>query len=236
MNQLFKYLAVIIPFITAMVYVNGYVYYNSYLAVFGLKETLLPLETAKVFLYFFNLAIPIIMLSLFFCLIAAIIVRLFHLFCLNFILLKIIPYIKTNFFLNRTKRASSSTIKKRNSQMTFDPSVNKSARNLSIAFVLIPFSSIIANYYGFEAGAAKLKSFQQNVHPIEFQLNNKNVGIIACSSLTQLCGVYNHDSHSVELDKISSLHGAVHMLGGVPMFDIMGFVSASFWLELPSIN
>lgn len=216
MAPLLKHLAIFISISPAIFYVGGYFYYSGYLSIFGLEETLLPLEVSQMLLQFFIPAYKSIWISLivYVALFAASLLGIVLYF--YFVLPKLVlhpKYIQAkNFFMRQIKRIFSDESKnqqiKRGIGSLIEQTAFYSTYNLFLTGGVITWLFIICNYYGCKTGRETLENFQQK-NAVQLQLNGKNIGIIGCSSLTQLCGVYNYDSGSVEIDKMSSLHGAM---------------------------
>ena len=210
MNLNFKYFTLFFSLSPVVFYISGYFYYSAYLDVFGLEETYLPLEFSQMLFNSFLPSYQSIGVSFALYISLFLILSLWLIVYFYFIQPKVANM--TDFLIRILSAMNLNKEQNKKIILSIDSAMGKyryvSMYNLLAIFCLISIQLIWSYFLGDTMGSNRLRDYKEN-NTYQFQLNDKKISIITCSNLTQLCGVYNINSKSIEIDTIAALNGAV---------------------------
>ena len=212
MNNIIKNSAIILSIITALLYTFGYFYYEAYLYELGLDITYLYLDLTQTIFKALEPSVRFMSNATlnFFATIGLLVLYwlISHISFFNKINRLIVKSIARLFIAGHSKYHSMRTKPVLNLDALLKRIYVGHAFNVFVIVMLLALGVFFSKECGRNLGKQTLANFQNN-HAPKFRIDNKTIGIIACSDVTQLCGVYNYEQQSIEIDTIAALNGAV---------------------------
>ncbi|EHK9043508.1 hypothetical protein KCU37_001658 [Vibrio vulnificus] len=216
-KKVFRDVAVILAFGTGLLYILGQSYYGAWLRTLGLSSSFLVKDTPQVlqmgFAPFYTYGLWAILA----------LVPVFYLLMLTAkLLFKLLAYlIRTkdpDLYMdvvdswNSSKETVELGTKESDEHFNlFDFIVT----NLFFVFLAALLYTVLGSWRA-EAVMADIVERKNTV----YELENENISVVVCSSVTSLCAIYNYENGAIEIISISDLAGASVVSRPSSMFEI----------------
>ncbi|GHY52780.1 hypothetical protein VCSRO70_3470 [Vibrio cholerae] len=192
---------------TGVLYILGNTYYISWLRTLGLSSSFLPKDTPQLlqigFAPFYTYGLwAIVLLIPILWLLRSLTKQLFRLVVIT--VRKLMP----DFYNEAAKAWNNEGVV---SEPVTPQKVSEFSETLDFVINNLMFLCMLALVYGCLGSWLAFDKLEdiKDKKEIVYQLDDSELSILTCSSITSLCAVYNYDDHQTEIIKIESLAGSV---------------------------
>ncbi|WP_421234767.1 hypothetical protein [Aeromonas enteropelogenes] len=216
-KKVFRDVAVILAFGTGLLYILGQSYYGAWLRTLGLSSSFLVKDTPQMlqmgFAPFYTYGLWAIL---------ALVPVFYFLMLVAKLLFKLLTYLISSQAPSFYKEVMDSW----NSSNEFEKLDTKEpdehfnlfdfiVTNLFFVFLAALLYTILGAWRA-EAVMADIVDRKNTI----YELENENISVVACSSVTSLCAIYNYENEAIEIISISDLAGASVVSRPPSMFEL----------------
>lgn len=216
-KKVFRDVAVILAFGTGLLYVLGQSYYSAWLRTLGLSSSFLVKDTTQMlqlgFAPFYTYGLWAIL---------ALLPVLYFLMFSAELLFKLLVY------LIRTKAPSfyKAVIDGWESpDVTAEPDTSEPDEHFNLFDFIVTnlffvfLAALLYSVLGSWRAEAVMEDIVERKRTV-YELENRNIGVVVCSSVTSLCAIYNYENETIEIIEISDLAGASIVSRPPNMFEV----------------